>query len=160
MESVLDAIREERRRQHAMRGVQTLPVAVSGADALALRKMLRLCRQRQNEGRDAWPWVLLEEALEACLATSEADRRAELVQTAAVAVQWAEGLAHASEPLLVEDVTRLLDGLPPIPPRASVPAPGCTCVACSWARLTPGAGQGGDQCPTCLGVRHKGLCAV
>lgn len=95
---VLADVLDERRRQHALRGTQSLPWGVRGADALALRKALALCRRRQDEGADAWPWVIVEEALEAALEPSEEKRRAELVQLAAVAVQAAEGARWYDRP--------------------------------------------------------------
>lgn len=94
---VLADVLEERRRQQALRGRQHLPSHLAGIDALLVRRLLRVCRDRQDAGEVSWPWVLLEEACEAVLAAG-AERRDELVQVAAVACQWVEGMDAADAP--------------------------------------------------------------
>jgi len=141
---VLSDVLDERRRQHALRGTQSLPWGVRGADALALRKVLALCRRRQDEGADAWPWVIVEEALEAALEPSAEKRRAELVQLAAVAVQAAEALPVKEWPRALVAAAAAMVG-PPIDPvpyyRALLDAArseGAACDATGTADATGG----------------------
>lgn len=90
----LIAVQAERERQHAKHGVQTLPDGAGTEpwddverDAARLR-----CDRATLAGTLTWRHVLEEEVAEALAETDPAALRAELVQVAAVAVQWIEAL--------------------------------------------------------------------
>jgi hypothetical protein len=89
-EYIYDDIKKERNRQVKLWGVQTFPHDSRASDIAGFRELLDRCRAQQVEGR--WSDILLEEVLEALLADDPAHRRTELVQVAAVAVQWIAAL--------------------------------------------------------------------
>lgn len=90
MESVLEDVARERRRQHALRGQQELPhEAIASAE---LEVVLHQVRERQAEGVYGWTEVVLEEAIEAAAEPNLRRRRVELVQLAASAVQEIEAI--------------------------------------------------------------------
>lgn len=100
---VLSEVRAERLRQDEKWGEQNHADGV-GDDVHLLGDVARptygtLCYlQRENvndaarQGRSRWAGILLEEAFEALSATSVDELRAELVQVAAVAVQWVQAI--------------------------------------------------------------------
>lgn len=89
---VLDEVDAERHRQHAKWGEQGHP---SGTDA-SWRTSADWVRQQvekaAREGRVTFLDILQEEVLEVFAETDPARLRAELVQVAAVAVQWIEAI--------------------------------------------------------------------
>lgn len=93
-ESVLEDVAAERARQRARHGKQTLPDGTGSEpwdeadrDAARLR-----CDRAALAGSLSWRLVLEEEVAEALAETDPELLRAELVQVAAVAVQWIEAL--------------------------------------------------------------------
>jgi hypothetical protein len=97
MEHALRDVAGERGRQYARFGEQDLP---RGADAVLraiLRGQLGTCRKQiaALHPNEPWDLVLLEETCEALLEDDPVKLRAELVQVAAVAVQWIEAIDRA-----------------------------------------------------------------
>lgn len=93
MLDVLEEVGAERERQHAKWGEQNHPDGTS-FDAWALQRDLARhdCEQAAADGQATYVRILREEVLEA-FAEEDVERlRAELVQVAAVAVQWIETL--------------------------------------------------------------------
>lgn len=100
---VLADVTAERESQHILWGVQhhmpdgTGPQWTSFADAAR-----RECEHASETRRLSWRHVLVEEVAEA-LAEAEPTRlRRELVQVAAVAVQWIQALDHRNPPAAEE----------------------------------------------------------
>lgn len=104
MMRALADVRAERERQHARWGQQDLPDGTgipATCDALArLPSRLAIPSERQqqanvaalDDGSITYAGILLEEVLEALEEDDPERLRAELVQVAAVAVQWVETL--------------------------------------------------------------------
>jgi hypothetical protein len=90
---VLADVTAEREAQHAAHGVQHHLADGTGAEWKAFAEHMRTeCQRAAAEGRMTWQHILLEEVAEA-LAEDEPDRiRGELVQAAAVAVQWLQAI--------------------------------------------------------------------
>ncbi|MEV4055157.1 hypothetical protein AB0J55_28485 [Amycolatopsis sp. NPDC049688] len=90
---VLGDVTAEREAQHAAHGVQHHLADGTGAEWRAFAEHMRTeCQRAAAEGRMTWRHILLEEVAEA-LAEEEPDRiRGELVQAAAVAVQWLQAI--------------------------------------------------------------------
>jgi hypothetical protein len=90
---VLGDVTAEREAQHAAHGVQHHLADGTGAEWRAFAEHMRAeCERAAAEGRMTWRHILLEEVAEA-LAEEEPDRiRGELVQAAAVAVQWLQAI--------------------------------------------------------------------
>lgn len=89
----LDAVLTERVRQDETHGEQNLP----DDTGLPYSGHVRACAQAdydtaEQEGRPTWRLILQEEVAEAFAETDPARLRAELVQVAAVAVQWIEAI--------------------------------------------------------------------
>ena len=97
-ESVLMDVLAERRRQSQLHGVQTLPDGTGDPASRITRDVAQmLCDKATASGRLTWRDILREEVMEA-FAESERDKlRVELVQIAAVAVQWVEAIDRESE---------------------------------------------------------------
>ncbi len=94
MTAPLDLILAERERQRAKWGDQShLPNGTGGLYREMLRDSAQVdCNLAIDEGNVTWRHILAEEVAEA-LAESDRDRlRAELVQVAAVCVQWIEAI--------------------------------------------------------------------
>jgi predicted house-cleaning noncanonical NTP pyrophosphatase (MazG superfamily)/8-oxo-dGTP pyrophosphatase MutT (NUDIX family) len=90
--TVLADIAAERAAQDARWGVQEFPDGTGTDYTDRAREAKDVCRTASSAGELTWRHVLTEEFLEA-LAESDPERlRAELVQTAAVAVQWVQAL--------------------------------------------------------------------
>lgn len=90
---VIAEVISERLRQHATHGQQNLPDGTGGTWREVDRKAAReACDFATRENRLTWLHVLEEEVAEALAETDPARLRAELVQVAAVAVQWIEAL--------------------------------------------------------------------
>lgn len=90
---VLSDVIEERQRQHAEHGVQTLPDGTGDpADYTARDRAQRLCDEATARGQLTWRDILAEEVAEVFAETRPERLREELVQVAAVAVQWIEAL--------------------------------------------------------------------
>lgn len=96
-ERALADVAAEREHQTAKWGVQSLP---DGTGTMAWARYgipsastaRRVCDEATRAGEVKWAHVLLEEVSEALHERNPARLRAELVQVAAVAVQWVEHL--------------------------------------------------------------------
>lgn len=90
---VLSDVIAERQRQHARHGVQSLPDGTGGTLAVQLRgEAQRYCDELTVARTLTWRAILAEEVAEAFAETDHERLREELVQVAAVAVQWIEAL--------------------------------------------------------------------
>lgn len=90
---VLEEVSEERARQRAKWGEQELPDGTGGRRREEERDGAQiLCDLRAATGSLAWRHILEEEVAEALAETDPAALRAELLQVAAVAVQWIEAI--------------------------------------------------------------------
>lgn len=93
VKDVLWEVQRERQRQHAKWGEQNLPDGTGGPlTALFADAYRRACQAAAKDGRCTFHHILREEVFEAAAETDAAKLRAELVQVAAVAVQWIEAL--------------------------------------------------------------------
>lgn len=91
--AVIAEVISERLSQHAIHGQQTLPDGTGGTWREVDRKHAQeLADFRASEGTLTWLHVLEEEVAEALAETDVGKLRAELIQVAAVAVQWIEAL--------------------------------------------------------------------
>lgn len=89
----LAAVAEERQRQRDRHGRQILPNGTARpGDKRRRRRLQRACDRATAAGRLTWRAILCEEVAEALAESNPAALRAELLQVAAVAVQWAEAL--------------------------------------------------------------------
>lgn len=90
----LDDVAAERDRQRSKWGQQTLPDGTGGEpwDQIERDTARQRCDQAMQAGQLQWRHVLEEEVAEALAETDPTALRAELVQVAAVAVQWVEAL--------------------------------------------------------------------
>lgn len=97
--AVLDDVLAERGRQHARWGQQDLPdgTGVSGHDVLWRELAQRTCREAAAAGLLDYRTILAEEVAEAFAESDPARLRAELVQIAAVCVQWLEAIARRAK---------------------------------------------------------------
>ncbi|MGI5169162.1 hypothetical protein ACQEU3_32915 [Spirillospora sp. CA-253888] len=92
LSEVLSDIAAERAAQDRLWGVQELPDGSGPAYAARAEEAKRDCAVAWKKGELTWRHVLTEEFYEA-LAEDDPDRlRAELIQTAAVAVKWVQSL--------------------------------------------------------------------
>lgn len=100
---VLADITTERESQHALWGVQNHMPDGTGPQWTSLADAARHeCERAGETGRLSWRHVLVEEVTEA-LAEDEPTRlRRELVQVAAVAVQWIQAIDHRNAPVAGE----------------------------------------------------------
>ena len=90
---VLSDVIAERQRQHARFGWQSHPDGTGGELADFFRaEAQRRCDELTVAGRLTWRAILAEEVAEAFAETDQDRLREELVQVAAVAVQWIEAL--------------------------------------------------------------------
>ena len=94
---VLVDVAAERSRQHAQWGEQNLPdgTGLPGQPEIADRAR-RLCDRAAAVGVLTWSLIMQEEMFEALAETDPAKLRAELIQVAAVAVQWVEAIDRRS----------------------------------------------------------------
>jgi hypothetical protein len=88
----LGDVADERGRQLAKWGVQSLPEGTGGAWKPAADEARRITDERAKAGVVTWLDVLLEEVFEAAAEDNVIRLREELVQVAAVAVSWVEDL--------------------------------------------------------------------
>lgn len=92
----LTAIADERRRQETLYGIQNLP---TGAGAHYAAAAQRAQRRVDRAGSDlTWANLAEEEFREACATSDLGQQRQELVQLAAVVVQWIQYLERTIEP--------------------------------------------------------------
>ena len=90
---VLSDVIAERQRQHARWGVQSHPDGTGGLAAVLAREAAqRECDQLSVATLLTWRAILAEEVAEAFAEVDQDRLREELVQVAAVAVQWIEAL--------------------------------------------------------------------
>jgi hypothetical protein len=91
--AVLEDVAAERRRQMDAHGVQILPDGTGEPDAAVARDVAQfLCDRATEAGRLTWRDILREEVYEAFAESDRTRLREELIQVAAVAVQWVEAL--------------------------------------------------------------------
>jgi len=87
----------ERQRQKKLHGVQTLPDGTGDSASDAMRSVAQmLCDQATRRGTLTWRDILREEVFEAFAETDRDKLREELIQVAAVAVQWIEAIDRES----------------------------------------------------------------
>lgn len=90
---VLSDVIAERQRQHARWGRQSHPDGTGGLAAVQQREAAqRYCDELSVAGLLTWRAILEEEVAEAIAEVDHDRLREELVQVAAVAVQWIEAL--------------------------------------------------------------------
>ncbi|UBU09998.1 hypothetical protein [Nonomuraea gerenzanensis] len=89
---VEEAIRDERRRQDAKWGEQNHPDGTGRPGDLAAAEQARAACQANGPTEDNWRDILEEEVREAFAETGFTTLRAELVQVAAVVVNWVESM--------------------------------------------------------------------
>ena len=93
MYDVLAEVAVERHRQHAVHGVQNLPrYPLSPETRQMMELRLRTLRKLEATRGPTWDGVLQEEVTEAQIEFDPAKLRVELLQVAAVAVQWVEAI--------------------------------------------------------------------
>lgn len=92
-ESVLLDVLAERRRQAQLHGVQTLPDGTGDPASRITRDVSQmLCDRSTANGTLCWRDILREEVSEAFAESNRDKLREELIQVAAVAVQWVEAI--------------------------------------------------------------------
>jgi predicted house-cleaning noncanonical NTP pyrophosphatase (MazG superfamily) len=89
---VLADVRAEREAQDRMWGVQEFPDGSGPEFAEDAEEAKRECATAYQRGELTWRHILTEEFFEALAESDPAALRAELVQTAAVAVKWIQSL--------------------------------------------------------------------
>ncbi len=90
--SVLDEVRDERFRQHAKWGEQNFPDGTCETHIPFMLKAKQAAEKAFDAGKLTFRHLLAEEAMEAFCEEDPAKLRAELIQVAAVAVQWIEAI--------------------------------------------------------------------
>ena len=91
-EMVLEEVIDERARQDAKWGEQNHPDGTGRPGSRELADWARARCQANGPGEDNWQDILTEEMYEAFAETDPMLLRAELVQTAAVIVQWIQAI--------------------------------------------------------------------
>lgn len=111
---VLAEVHAERGRQDTRWGEQNHPDGTGGHEFETLAEMFRqACESEHQAGNGTWRSILMEETYEALSETAPGRLRAELVQVAAVAVNWIEAIdRRAAHP-------------PPVPTRPCGRCDGC-----------------------------------
>lgn len=95
LDRVLADITAEREAQHTIWGVQHHIPDGTGPQWTSLAETARReCEHASETGRLSWRHVLVEEVAEALAENDPARLRYELVQVAAVAVQWIQAIDH------------------------------------------------------------------
>ena len=98
-EPLLAEVHSELIAQDVKWGEQNHPNGTGGPTAQAAADELRaMCDTRHHAGAGTWTDILTEEIAEAFAETDPAALRAELVQVAAVAVQWVAAIDRAQAP--------------------------------------------------------------
>lgn len=99
MRAVLAEVGGERTRQHDRFGEQNLPdgTASCALNSEAVLRARALCQDRSADGTLAYVDLLREEVAEAVRETDPRLIRAELIQVAAVAVQWVEAIDRRAD---------------------------------------------------------------
>jgi 8-oxo-dGTP pyrophosphatase MutT (NUDIX family) len=121
---VLTDVAAERLAQDARFGIQEFPDGTGPERAPAAEAAKQACQEAKARGEITWRHILTEEFLEALAESEPGPLRAELVQTAAVAVKWIQALdrrtgyvrhqpgpgilRHAVRALLLDDEDRLV----------------------------------------------------
>lgn len=99
LDRVLADITAEREAQHAAWGVQhRLPDGTGPQWATQADAARRRCEHAAARAHLAWRHILLEEVAEALAENDPARLRAELIQVAAVAVQWIQAIDQRPAP--------------------------------------------------------------
>lgn len=105
-DAILGEIRDERERQHAKWGEQNHPDGTGidkGYGELALHAKATT-DWKARHGIVTWADILREEAYEALAEADHGRLRSELIQVAAVCVQWVEVLDRRSTRVIADDV--------------------------------------------------------
>jgi hypothetical protein len=89
---VLSEVDRERQRQDEKWGEQNHPDGTGSHFREDADDMRRVCEWEANHGELAWRHILREEVYEALAESDPAKLRAELIQVAAVAVNWIEAI--------------------------------------------------------------------
>ncbi|WP_240809981.1 nucleoside triphosphate pyrophosphohydrolase [Actinomadura sp. WMMA1423] len=89
---VLADVAAEREAQDRMWGVQEFPDGTGSAFTARAEEAKQECATAGSRGELTWRHILAEEFFEALAETDPGNLRGELVQTAAVAVQWIQSL--------------------------------------------------------------------
>lgn len=98
LDRLLEEIAQERRRQQGLYGIQHLP---SGTGPEHSAQAAQAKARVDQVGADLTWWDLAyEELCEARAATTDETLRAELIQTCAVLVQWAQSTLHQPHPAI------------------------------------------------------------
>lgn len=95
---VLSDVFAERVKQHHRWGANDWPDGTGGAGAADDLASARLAYDQAFRSGGAWLAILAEEFAEVAAETSRDELRAELVQVAAVAVQWVEAIDRRGTP--------------------------------------------------------------
>jgi hypothetical protein len=90
--NVLRAVNAERDAQDRKWGNQNHPDGTSHEYTWLADEARRACDQNHRDGRGTWAHILKEEFYEALAESDPVKLRAELIQVAAVAVNWVEAL--------------------------------------------------------------------
>lgn len=90
--SVVRDVIAERHRQHAVHGEQTLPWHAYYFGHGQFTEAEELARRAQRDGNHGWLDVITEEFCEVTRANTPEERRAELVQLAALCMQAVDAL--------------------------------------------------------------------
>lgn len=92
---IYEAIKAERQRQDQKFGEQNHPDGTGHfADQLSATSMRNACDAAFKAGKGTWADILLEEVYEALAESDPSKLRAELIQVAAVCVNWLEAMAR------------------------------------------------------------------
>jgi hypothetical protein len=94
----VDDILAERQRQNAKWGEQNHPDGTSGEWVPHAHHHRLVCQMAAESGAVTWRHILIEEVAEAFAETDPARLREELVQVAAVALQWIEAIDRRQAP--------------------------------------------------------------
>lgn len=97
LDRVLADVTVEREAQHDTWGIQQLPDGTGPRWATVADDARRECERAAAAGELTWRHVLVEEVAEALAEDDPARLRAELVQVAAVAVQWLQAVDRQAE---------------------------------------------------------------
>lgn len=97
MHEVLSDIEAERRAQDAKWGEQNHPDGTNEAYKKEADEAKKNCAELVELGLLCWIDILIEEVAEACAEADPVKLRAELIQVAAVAANWAQAIDRRSK---------------------------------------------------------------
>lgn len=151
MGDAIEAIVKERHRQNQKWGEQNHPDGTSEAYSIIAKIFKKRTDDRAKAGTVTWLDILSEETMEAFAETEPASIRAELVQVAAVCVQWIEAIDRRERKSKLDGQLALpveiARHLPPVPrelPLAPFKCGRCysaqgldldgNCMTCGWGQ--------------------------